>query len=164
MGGTMKKVFLSAVGLLLLVVSSISLWSPAAAKQAVPMKGSEVTLVTLTPDFPNMKIYIQGDGTGTATHLGLFTVQYDLVLNLQTQITAGTVIFVAANGDQLFAYNSGTGTPTGNPNENRIEMTYVVTGGTGRFEGASGQFSGTRLVNTVTGLSTASFSGEIVLP
>jgi hypothetical protein len=164
MGGTMKKVFLSAVGLLLLVVSSISLWSPAAAKQAVPMKGSEDIVVTMTPDFPNMKIYVQGYGTGTATHLGKFTVQYDIVQDLQTQIGSGTVIFTAANGHQLFTDNTGTVTPTGNPNENRVDMTYVITGGTGRFEGASGQFSGIRLVNIVTGLSTASFSGEIVLP
>jgi hypothetical protein len=160
----MKKIFVFTNVLLGLVLTSFALSPSVAAKAGVPMKGSVDIEVTYTPDFPNMKIYIQGDGTGTATHLGKFSVHYDIILDLQTQIGAGTATFVAANGDQLFTYNSGTVTPTGNPNENRIDETYVVTGGTGRFDGASGQFGGSRLVNTATGLSSGSFSGEIVLP
>jgi hypothetical protein len=159
----MKKVFLFTVGLLLLVVTSFVFWSSAAAKEAVPMKGSVEVEVTYIPDLANQRVYIQGDGTGTSTHLGKFIVHYDIVLNLQTQIGAGTATFVAANGDQLFTYNSATVSPTGNPNENRLDETYVVTGGTGRFEGASGQFGGVRLVNAATGLSSGSFSGEISL-
>lgn len=160
----MKKVFISTIGLLLLVVTSFAVWSSAAAKTAVPMKGSVDVEVTYLPDFPNQKVYIQGDGTGNATHLGKFTVHYDIVLNLQTQTGTGTATFVAANGDQLFTNNSATVSPTGNPNENRLDETYVVTGGTGRFEGASGQFGGIRFANTATGLSWGSFSGEISLP
>jgi hypothetical protein len=161
----MKKVFLSAVGLLLLVVSSISLWSPAAAKQAVPMKGSEVIAGHLDPRFSQYEDLRPGRWNRYCDPFGTIYRSIRSCPQIsRPKSAAGTVIFVAANGDQLFADNSGTVTPTGNPNENRVDMTYVVTGGTGRFEGASGQFSGIRLVNTVTGLSTASFSGEIVLP
>jgi hypothetical protein len=155
------KVFL---GLLVLGLISFAFWYPAAAKAAVPMKGSVHVNVTYRPDFPNMLIYIQGDGTGNATHLGKFTVHYEVVLNLQTQVGTGTAIIVAANGDQLFTDNVGTVAPTGNPNENQIVETYTITGGTGRFEGASGQFGGTRLVDTAAGISWGSFEGEIVRP
>jgi hypothetical protein len=160
----MKKLFVSTVGLLLLVLTSFTFWSSGAAKASIPMKGSVDVEVTYLPDIPNQKVYIQGDGRGNATHLGKFTVHYDIVLDLPTQTGTGTAIFVAANGDQLFTFNSATVSPTGNPNENRLDETYVVTGGTGRFEGASGQFDGIRLVNTMTGLSSGSFSGEIVKP
>jgi hypothetical protein len=159
----MKKGFVFTIGLLLLVVTSFAIRSSAVAKEAIPMKGSVDVEVTYIPDLPNLRVYIQGHGTGTSTHLGKFTVHYDIVLNLQTQIGTGTATFVAANGDQLFTENSATVSTTGNPNENRLDETYVVTGGTGRFEGASGQFGGIRLVNTVTGLSSGSFSGEISL-
>jgi hypothetical protein len=159
----MKKVFLFTIGLLLLVVTSFAMRGSAVAKEALPMKGSVDVEVTYLPDFPNQVVYIQGEGTGTATHLGKFTVHYNIVLNLQTQIGTGTATFVAANGDQLFTDNFASVSPTGNPNENRLDETYVVTGGTGRFESASGQFGGIRLVNTVTGLSSGSFSGVISL-
>jgi hypothetical protein len=150
--------------LLLLGLASFALWTSAAAKEAVPMKGTVDVEVTYRPDFPNMTIYIQGDGTGNATHLGRFTVRYDVVLNLLTSVGSGSATFIAANGDQLFTQNYGTVTPTGNPDENQIAETYTITGGTGRFEGASGQFGGIRLVNTAIGISWGSFDGEILKP
>ncbi len=39
----------------------------------------------------------------------------------------------------------------------------TITGGTGRFEGATGSFTGVRLLNEATGVSSRSFTGTITL-
>ena len=48
----------------------------------------------------------------------------------------GTVVFTAANGDQLFI--EAKGVPTNPATPNTIGGTYTFTGGPGRFSGASG--------------------------
>jgi hypothetical protein len=75
----------------------------------------------------------------------------------------GHAIFVAANGDRLFSTGSGQATPTAEPGELSINETSTITGGTGRFEGATGSFSGVRVLNTATGISSGSFDGTINL-
>ena len=72
-------------------------------------------------------------GAGQATHLGSFTRLASVVIRLVDGRTEGTVVFTAANGDQLFADFEGTPTsPT------TVVGTYTFTGGTGRFSDASG--------------------------
>ena len=81
--------------------------------------------------------------------------------------TAGTglghAIFVTANGDRLFSTGSGHATPTAEPGELSINDTSIITGGTGRFERATGSFSGVRVLKTATGISSGSFDGTINL-
>jgi hypothetical protein len=45
-----------------------------------------------------------------------------------------------------------------------IVETFTITGGTGRFEGASGNVTVERLVNRATLTSSGTISGTIVLP
>src|SRR5690349_15304332 len=66
---------------------------------------------------------------GTATHLGKFTASFD---------ATGKVIFVAANGDELWALPTVLG-PTDVDGVWHTEG--MLVGGTGRFAGASGEFS-----------------------
>jgi hypothetical protein len=66
---------------------------------------------------------------GTAAHLGKFTGSFN---------PAGTFVFVAANGDELWAQATSLG-PTGVEGVWHTEG-YVV-GGTGRFSDATGVFS-----------------------
>jgi hypothetical protein len=40
---------------------------------------------------------------------------------------------------------------------------HTITGGTGRFAGATGSFTLERLVSTVTGVTDGSFDGSILL-
>ena len=72
------------------------------------------------------------EATGTATHLGRFTREELLFLGPDGSL-AGTIVFTAANGDELWAdVDGGFISPT------TAVGTYTFTGGTGRFRGATG--------------------------
>ena len=98
-------------------------------------------------------------GTGTATHLGRFTVTGDFtVINA---IGSGTAIWTAANGDQIRTNVTGQATitfPTA-----AIEEVHAITGGTGRFAGASGHIDVARSINLLTLISSGSLGGAISL-
>ena len=72
----------------------------------------------------------------------------------------GTATYTAANGDQLFTTFSGTATfPT-----NGIVTfggTETVTGGTGRFDGASGSFTRATRVNVILGTGQYEITGTL---
>jgi hypothetical protein len=71
------------------------------------------------------------ESTGTATHLGKFTRTESVFVDGFD--ISGTIVFTAANGDQLWAGFAGEFTsPT------TAEGTYTSVGGTGRFEDATG--------------------------
>ena len=95
----------------------------------VPFKGrAEYTLTYAAPD-GSVLVY---NGTGHATHLGLFTADASLFPHGDGTFSA-TATFTAANGDQLFLIAEGAFTsPTS------VLGTATITGGTGRFEGATG--------------------------
>ena len=68
-----------------------------------------------------------------------------------------------ANGDKLFALATGLGVPTTTPCVNKIVEKYTVTGGTGRFMGATGNITVERLVTLSTGVSSGTIEGNIKL-
>jgi hypothetical protein len=59
---------------------------------------------------------------------------------------------------------SGYGTPTDVPGVVLIVDTFTITGGTGRFAGASGNVIVERVLNQATGVSSGTISGIIILP
>jgi len=70
--------------------------------------------------------------TGNASHLGAFKRTENTFIGPGGGIS-GSLIFTAANGDQLMAdFSGGFTSPT------TAEGTYTFTGGTGRFTGATG--------------------------
>ena len=75
--------------------------------------------------------------TGTATHLGNVIVYRDI--RQFGDVAVGDVTMEAANGDLLFLLT----VTEFNPESGRFEGYYEITGGTGRFEGATG--SGTQI-------------------
>jgi hypothetical protein len=102
------------------------------------------------------------EGEGTASHLGRFTVVADFTLNLATATGSGSVTYTAANGDVL------TGTVTGQAVVGGgiavVTETVTITGGTGRFAGATGTLTVTRRVVMATGVSSGTIDGTITLP
>jgi hypothetical protein len=154
------KRYSSAAGLALAVVVALGLAGPAAAGEPVPFKGSlegDVTVSPLTPPF----VQVDVDATGNATQLGEFALAIPHKVNRADRTAVGTYEFTAANGDMLFADFTGTATPTAIPGVLYIEETATITGGTGRFAGATGSFVCERLYDTIAGTTIGSFEGTI---
>jgi hypothetical protein len=135
------------------------------SREEVPFKGSGEGVVTartpLTPSF----VSLLTEATGNATHLGRFTVEIAHVVNTVARTVTGSYEFTAANGDTLIADVTGPYAPTlENPRVLLGVETATVTGGTGRFAGATGSFTVERLLNLDTFLTTVSFEGTISSP
>lgn len=80
-------------------------------------------------------LHLTVTATGEATHLGRFTRTEMVILPGDGTIDA-TIVFTDIHGDQLCVTASGYFT-----SGSTIAGTYAITGGTGRFEGASGEAS-----------------------
>jgi hypothetical protein len=153
----------SAAILALAVMAVLGLAGPARAQQQVPFKGSLEGVVTVTPlQPPYVSVLVKATGNGT--QLGQFTLAIPHTVNRTNRTATGTYQFVAANGDTLTASFSGQATPTATAGVLSIVETATITGGTGRFAGATGSFTCVRLYNTVTGKTTGSFNGTISVP
>ncbi len=136
--------------------------SLAMASEQVPFEGS---LAAVETDIvQGGTLIVDGSGVGNATQLGRFAMTFHAEVDLGTLIGVGTATFVAANGDSLYASFTGHATPTPDPNVFMLEEVETITGGTGRFAGATGNFTLERVVSLVTGVSSGSFSGTILNP
>ena len=156
----------SLAAVAIVVVALTSLAAPLAAGAApgheVPFKGSLAGLETNDGQFP--LVHIEGEGTGNATQLGLFTYDNPHDVNLLTRHGCGTWTFTAANGDTVTAVGCGDATViSGRPPFAVLSIveTGDITGGTGRFAGATGSFTVERTFDQTTGVTTGSFEGTI---
>jgi hypothetical protein len=80
-----------------------------------------------TPSDPSCPVWTMTDGTGTMSHLGLVRA---VSSHCMPTHLGGQWVTTAADGDQLFAEYTVP----------RIPFRVYITGGTGRFVGASGWF------------------------
>ena len=134
-------------------------------REEVPFKGRlEGAVTSRTPLTPPL-VSLLTEGTGNATHLGRFTVEIAHVVNTFARTVTGSYEFTAANGDTLIADVTGQFGPTlENPRVLLSVETATITGGTGRFAGATGSFTVERLLNLDTFLTTVSFEGTMSSP
>ena len=102
------------------------------------------------------------EGEGTASHLGRFTVVADFTLNVTTFTATGRVTLTAANGDVLTGTSTGRAVVGGGIAA--VTETVTITGGTGRFAGATGTLTIMRRVVQATGVSSGTIEGTITLP
>ena len=150
-------------GVVLSVLTTLAMANPVAAGEQVPFKGGfegDVTATPLTPPFRQVDI----DAAGQATHLGQFTVDIPHVANRANGTAVGSYEFTAANGDKVYAEFTGQAQPTATSGVLYIVETATITGGTGRFAGASGSFRVERFYDTVAGTTVGSFEGTISSP
>jgi len=152
-----------AAGLALAVLAAVGLAGPVMAGEQVPFKGNFEGIVTVTPLSPQFDSVLV-DATGKATQQGLFTLAIPHVVDHATRTAVGIYEFTAANGDTLTAEFTGTATPTPIPGVLYIEETATITGGTGRFAGATGDFTSERLFDRIAGTTVGSFEGTISSP
>jgi hypothetical protein len=110
----------------------------ALAGELVPFRGVwQGSTVSATPISPNV-VLVVASGTGNATQLGSFEMTSPHYTYLDTFIVEGTQDFTGANGDTLNA--SFTGQLFPGPGYLEGTLAAVITGGTGRFAGATGSY------------------------
>ena len=161
----------SLIAVLLAVVAMMMTTSAFAAPQgkATRLQGSwnssETSTFSPAPPPDATAMVVDGKASGIATHLGKYTATFKATVDLACGCSEGdTIRFVASNGDTLDAVGWGEGRPIAAvPGHHLVTQTYVITGGTGRFDGASGSLVVLRLVNLATGVSEGSFTGSLVL-
>jgi hypothetical protein len=163
--GRLSRAFV--VGLVMLL-ALLSIASPAAAKTSgahLPFSGTlqAVESGIFNPG-PPPTLALTGAGSGNATHLGRFTYSYAGVLNINPDFSGtGTLHydFVAANGDHLYSVGDGVGVAVeGSPGTIHVVEVHTITGGTGRFAGATGNFTIDRLAS---GVVSGTLDGYVVL-
>ena len=109
------------------------------AQQTVPLKG-HWTGLTLSADLTTFPVVsIVSGGGGQLSHFGNFTMVSPHTTNVFTGETLGEQIFTAANGDTMTAYCAGFPQPQ---QDGTVAGTLdcTITGGTGRFAGATGSY------------------------
>jgi hypothetical protein len=152
----MNASFRPAMAAMLIILAFAA---PAAAKKQVPfhgfIEGVEADVVQDTT------LLVDGSGAGIATHLGRLTVTWEATVNLLDNSGVGSFHFIAANGDSIFTQQVGQAEPTGTPGVFHVVEINTITGGTGRFAGATGSFTLTRLVDLATGFTSGWFRGTI---
>jgi hypothetical protein len=135
------------------------------AAETVPFRGDLEGTVERTPD-PNdpSLVFVEVEGTGHASQLGRFAFAAPHYVNSTTRSASGSYEITAANGDTLTADFTGRAVPADAPGVLIITETATITGGTGRFAGATGSFTVERLYDTLTGDTEGSFDGTISSP
>ena len=114
-----------------------------------------------TAQFVGTTMFVDGSGTGQGTHLGRFTYNYEFTVDLPTLDAVGSAEFVAANGDSFTT--TITATASGPPGFAHVIETHTIVGGTGRFAGATGEFTLDRMFSFATSISIGTVDGEIVI-
>jgi hypothetical protein len=149
----------------LLVLPALALPMQAAAKDRLPLKGSEAGTFQLLGPCDTGGMVLEVAGTGHTTRLGNYSGNYRECLDPATgAVTAGAFTLTAANGDKVFGTFSGQALPTDNPNVVAYRDPGVITGGTGRFAGGRGSMTTSGLANLATGEYSGTITGSVSRP
>lgn len=156
----MKTKTLIMLALVLALVLAASAPRAASADEAVvPFKASYATAFAILGVDSNGCNIQRITGVGQATHMGESTLYSDAVGCPATQTQTGSLLFTAADGDELWGTFAG---------KLRLEFpivyfwgNYVMTDGSGRFDENTGAGSYTGSANLLTGTGTITFEGEL---
>ena len=163
----MKKVLVLAVGLLFLsILARTTFAAPVRRAQTtqLPFKiqGTLQANESYVINFPLTSV--TASGSGQATQLGVFALQYEGQVNLLDRSTVNSLHFVAANGESLYANAAGQALESGTPNVYNVVEIYKITGGTGWLANASGTITVHRVANITTGYTSGTLEGIILIP
>ena len=119
--------------------------------------------LTVTPrDASGTVLDVVAEGVGTATHLGVITVERTATLTATSTPGIfdfnGQATLTAASGEKLFSTITGTL----NANVGHADLIYQWTGGTGRFEHATGTTFWSVDVYAATGEYDVVANGQII--
>jgi hypothetical protein len=112
-----------------------------------------------------------GTGAGFATVLGQSSATYTVTLDRESPATAApcqlasiTATFGPNGGSQIVVSGSGKACPASATSALLLSYTYTVTGGTGRFSGASGSGTAIGVMDTTAGTLATKWSGFLSVP
>ena len=125
-------------GLVLAAVAVLAVPVAQAGAQ-VPFKGSDGGSWGIGSHDCGALVPVFVDTAGTATHVGRYAYASQECADLGGGTFAGAFTITAANGDTLTGTYAGTFT-VDEAGAIHYEQTNTVSGGTGRFAGASGSF------------------------
>ena len=121
------------------------------------------------PD-PAEGFYVNGSVTSTDTQLGPFTQFYSAplafaFLDMPPESAGASRLIVgdAANGDSIVTCSIGNNPGLCANGDVHLVETNTIVGGTGRYAGARGSFTMDRCLNLVTGETSGTISGTIVV-
>jgi hypothetical protein len=153
----MRKTILALTCLLAGVLIAPFAAANVGAVESVPLKGMD-TFSSVVIGGSGSVIYTADSGSGTATHLGLFTMAASEVVDFASMtVRNGTFTLTAANGDTV----SGTYSGTILPGLVGYHVSGPITGGTGRFAGATGAIIFDGIVDPATLTGSDVISGTI---
>ena len=164
----MKSLLVFALALVFLVPLAGKVTAAPAIEAApgrptrLPIKGTLQSNETYSTAFYTQ--FVTANGSGEATELGQFTATYQMEANLLDMSVSEVVSFTGTNGDGLQATAVGQAFEDRTPGMFKIIEIYTITGGTGRFAGASGTFTMNRLVSITVGVASGTFEGYVILP
>lgn len=150
-------------GLLLAILTALVLPIQALAGAQVPFNGSDSGHFTITPNACGPGVSrVDISGAGKAVRIGKYT--YRATECFGGSAYSGAFTMTAARGDALVGIYNGTVGPTNDPNVATYDQDAVVTGGIGRFAGATGEFHVRGLANLATGEYSQELSGTVSRP
>jgi hypothetical protein len=150
--------FLTALGLAVVVLLGAGPRAAADDDDSVPLNGTLQFRADPNPILVFPFLIQHNTFSGRLTSVGYVTGTALQVIDLLNGNLVATFTIVAVNGDKLFGAAAGQiDLTTGD-----IEESFVITGGTGRFAGATG--SGTGTGGDVNGVPVESITGTLDLP
>jgi hypothetical protein len=139
------------------LVPSVTLQRSGTAR---PLTGSCTLTFTPSPPPPPAIVHQTDVGTCQLSHLGSTEFYGEQDIDRVAGRQSGWRTLTAANGDELHTTHVGTSAPAG-PGLVSFVAQMTITGGTGRFAGASGTVRGIGLANLITHITTVTLDGTI---
>ena len=153
-----------------LSMSVVVLWGavqPVFASSAAPFRARFVVTQDVTPGQACGGFDIFAQGSGQATRLGRTQALFDECANFVQEPgrvhVYGSAVLTSASGDELHLAVDKAGNlpdPVGNVH---VAGLYRVTGGTGRFAGATGYGTTTTDTNVTSRVATVKLNGTLIV-
>jgi hypothetical protein len=159
------------ISLMTAIFLTVALISSSVGAGVVSISGTIAGSESVAP-FPDPAegIYVNGSVMSTDTALGPFTLFYSLPVDFAFANTppgnaGGSRLIVgdAANGDSILAWFLGINSGLCDNGDLRHVDPWTIIGGTGRYAGARGSFTTDTCSNLVTGETSGTISGTIVV-
>ena len=158
------------ISLMTAIFLTVALVSSAVEAGVIRINGTIAGSESYAP-FPDPAegFYVNGSVTSTDTELGPFTQFYSdplvfAFLDMPPESVGASRLIVgdAANGDSILAWFLGINSGLCDNGLRHVDP-WIIIGGTGRYAGARGSFTTDQCSNLVTGETSGTISGTIVV-